>query len=233
VVVPTWAFFYFIGTALYVFYKVHHDPAANSLHADQIFPFFILTELPVGITGLIIAGLLAAAMSTLDSSINAISTVLTVDIAKPYLLKNRTDHYYLIFAKITGIITAVIMILGAIYFSRVPKESMNDINWIMSSLLSGGMIGIYVAGIFTTRIESKALVIALVAAFIVNLYLGLGMRDLVDNFGIHDYWIGPLVNAVFLTFAFAWSFISGSRPPRDSLRNLTVWTMDKGRGTRD
>ncbi|MEX0321485.1 MAG: sodium:solute symporter [Puniceicoccaceae bacterium] len=226
-VVPVWAFFYLIGTSLYVFYKVNHDPAIAELHADQIFPYFILTELPVGITGIIIAGLLAAAMSSLDSSINAVSTVLTVDIAKPYLLKGRTDKFYLNMARIIGIATAIIMILGAIYFSRVPKESMNDINWIMSSLLSGGMIGIYIAGIFTTRIDSKALMVALVAAFLVNLYLGLGMRDIVDNFGIHDYWIGPLVNAVFLTFAFAWSFITGVRPDKENLRNLTVWTMDK------
>lgn len=228
VVVPTWAFFYLIGTSLYVFYKVHHDPAIADLHADQIFPYFILTQLPVGVTGIIIAGLLAAAMSSLDSSINAVSTVLTVDIARPYLIKGKSDKFYLMTARLIGIVTAVIMILGAIYFSRVPKESMNDINWIMSSLLSGGMIGIYIAGIFTTRIDSKALVVALVAAFATNLYLGLGMRDIVNTFGIHDYWIGPLVNAVFLTIAFAWSFATGTRPGPDKLRNLTIWTMDKG-----
>lgn len=229
VVVPTWAFFYLIGTSLYVFYKFKNDPNVANLHADEIFPYFILTELPIGITGLIIAGLLAAAMSTLDSSINAISTVLTVDVMKPYIVKDRSDRFYLIFAKIVGIVTAAIMISGAIYFSRLDKESMNDINWIMSSLLSGGMIGIYVAGIFTTRIGSREVVIALVAAFITNLYLGLGMRDLVDNFGIHDYWIGPVVNFIFLIIAYIASFFTGVRPDRERLRNLTVWTLEKSK----
>ncbi len=226
VVVPTWAFFYLIGTALYVFYKVKMDPIVGTLQADEVFPYFIITQLPVGIAGLIIAGLLAAAMSTLDSSINAISTVLTIDVAKPYFLKGRTDRFYLIFAKIVGIITAVIMILGAIYFSRVEKESMNDINWIMSSLLSGGMIGIYIAGMLTTRIGTRAVLCALVAAFAANLYLGLGMRDVVHNFGIHDYWIGPIVNFIFLGIAYGYSVIFKQRPDRSELTNLTVWTMD-------
>lgn len=227
VVVPTWAFFYFIGTALFVFYRTFQDAGAAGLHADEIFPYFILTQLPVGITGLIIAGLLAAAMSTLDSSINAISTVLTVDVMKPYVAKGRSDRFYLIFAKLIGIVTAGIMITGAIYFSQIQRESMNDINWIISSLLSGGMIGIYVAGIFTTRIGGKGLIIALVAAFITNLYLGLGMRDIVPNFGIHDYWIGPLVNFIFLGIAYGLSFLPFGRADSRKLDNLTVWTMRK------
>ena len=112
VVVPTWAFFYLIGTSLYVFYKVNSDPVVASLSADEIFPYFIITQLPTGVAGLIIAGLLAAAMSTLDSSINAISTVLTIDVARPYLLRNKTDRFYLIFAKLVGVFTAIVMILA-------------------------------------------------------------------------------------------------------------------------
>ena len=226
-VVPTWAFFYLIGTSLYVFYKVHPDPVIATLQADEIFPYFIITQLPVGIAGLIVAGLLAAAMSTLDSSINAISTVLTIDVAKPYLIKGKSDRFYLRFAKIVGIITAAIMILGAIYFSSIEKESMNDINWIMSSLLSGGMIGIYIAGLLTTRIGTRALLVALIAAFIANLYLGLGMRDIVDSFGIHDYWIGPIVNFIFLGIAYTLSFFTKSTTDKSKLQNLTVWTMTK------
>lgn len=226
-VVPTWAFFYLIGTSLYVFYKVKVDPTVEGLEPDQVFPFFILTEMPVILTGVLIAGLLAAAMSTLDSTINAISTVLTIDVLRPYFVKNRSDKYYLRMAKLIGIVTAIIMIVGAIILSEMPKESMNDINWIVASFLSGGMIGIFMGGMLTTRIDSTSMLVALVVAFIVNLYLGFGMRGYVDNFGIHSYWIGPLVNAVFLILAYGVALIRGVKPDTAKLRNLTVWTMDK------
>jgi len=226
-VLPTWAFFYLIGTSLFVYYKVFFNADVAGLEADQVFPYFILTKMPVVLTGVLLAGLLAAAMSTLDSTINAISTVLTIDVFKPYIAKNKSDRFYLIFAKLIGVFTTVIMIVGAIRLSEMPKESINDINWIVASLLSGGMVGIYMAGIFTTRIDSKSMVIALVFAFLTNLYLGLGMRDYVDSFGIHDYWIGPLVNAIFLVIAYGVSVARGYQPDLEKLRNLTVWTLDR------
>ncbi len=228
VVVPTWAFFYFIGTSLYVFYSINVDPRVAELQSDQIFPFFILTQLPVGVAGVIIAGLLAAAMSTLDSTINSISTVLTTDVMKPYLIKGKSDAFYLRAAKVVSFVTAGIMILGAIYFNHIPKESMNDINWIAASVLSGVLIGLFMSGIFTTRINNKTIIIALVPAFLLNLYLGLGTRGIVPSGGIHAYWVGPLVNFFFLALAYGLSFFIKEDQGPEKLRGLTVWTRVKG-----
>jgi SSS family solute:Na+ symporter len=93
---PIWAFYMFVGTSLYVFFKVFPTVEAIEMlngvrKAEQIFPYFIMNYLPVGITGLVIAAAMAAAMSSLDSSINAISTVGIVDIYRRHLVKNRDD----------------------------------------------------------------------------------------------------------------------------------------------
>ena len=77
--IRTWTYFLFLGTCLYVFVKVVPDSGLQGLDPDQVFPRFILNEVPPGVAGFVLTGLLASAMSTLDSSINAVSATLTTD----------------------------------------------------------------------------------------------------------------------------------------------------------
>jgi len=232
-VLPTWAFFYLIGTALFVFYQQFPNEEVATMagaEADTIFPYFILTELPVVLTGIIIAGLLAAAMSSLDSSMNAISTVLTTDVLRGYLMRGRSDAFYLRCAKLTSLATGIIMIFGAIGFSQLPKESMTDINWIMTSLLAGGLVGLFFAGMFSKRIGYKSVIVALACAFVTNVFLGKSINaesgmTAIPN--LHSYWIGTVVNLLFLAVAWAFSFVF-REPIRDQqVDGLTVWTLDR------
>jgi SSS family solute:Na+ symporter len=78
--VPTWGYFMFLGTGLYVFYKVFPDPNAAAMltgerSAEQILPYFVTTQLPPGLTGVVVAAVLAAAMSSMSSAMNSISAV--------------------------------------------------------------------------------------------------------------------------------------------------------------
>ena len=148
IAVPTWAFFFFLGTCVFVFYTVNPNETVSGLEADAVFPYFILTEVPVGITGLVIAGVLAAAMSSLDSSINAISTIFTVDLMKPYLAKGRDDRFYLRWARLVAVVTSILMILGAILFSSIEKESMNDLSWIVGLRVRRMSPGAFHGGVF-------------------------------------------------------------------------------------
>src|SRR5690606_31660198 len=81
-VVPASILFFGAGTALYVFYKTHPQQLSPSLGTDAVFPWFIAHSLPTGVIGLVIAGVFAAAMSSLDSSINSMSTVITTDFSR-------------------------------------------------------------------------------------------------------------------------------------------------------
>ncbi|MFI4911648.1 MAG: sodium:solute symporter [Sedimentisphaeraceae bacterium JB056] len=221
--VPTWAFFFFIGTAMFAFYKVFPDAQIAQLEPDQVFPIFILTQLPQFFAGLVIAGVLAAGMSSLDSSINAVSTISIVDILQRFSVKKYTEKQYLIFAQSIALITSVIMIIGAIVFERLPKESMMDMGMIAGGIFSGSKIGLYIAGFFTKRISNKASIIALVITTIFNLYLGLNtINALPENWQmrVHAYWIMTLVNAAFFFIAYLLSFIFKNEK---QIEGLTVW----------
>ena len=198
------------------------------LEADAVFPYFILTQVPVGITGLVIAGVLAAAMSSLDSSINAISTIVTVDLMKPYLARGRDDAFYLRWARIIAVAASVLMILGAILFSSIEKESMNDLSWIVASVFGGCLLGLFMAGFFTTRIGNQAALTGLAIAIVLNVYLGLNAAKWLPEamrLPVHSYWTGILVNLAFLVIAGLIALLGGRN--EKNLSGLTVWTLEK------
>lgn len=225
VAVPTWAFFFFVGTCVFVWYRVNPDPNVPHLEADQVFPYFILTQIPAGLAGLTIAGVLAAAMSSLDSSINAIATVTTVDLLKPYLARGRDDQFYLRAAQWIATGTAAAMIGGAMLFTVVEKESMNDLSWIVASVFGGCLVGLFMVGFFTRRVDSFSAMIALAISILLNIYLGVSLAGWLPawlTLQLHSYWVGIVVNLAFVIVAYSVSLFRG--PPRQ-LEGLTVWSM--------
>ncbi|MEK6480325.1 sodium:solute symporter [Catalinimonas sp. 4WD22] len=229
VALPTWSLFFFIGTTLFVFYTVFPEITINRLEADQVFPYFILNELPAGVAGLIIAAVLAAGMSTLDSSINAIATVSVVDILKPYWLKGQSDTTYLRIARYIAIGVSIFMMGGAFFFSVIEKESINDISWIVSSVFGGCLVGLFMIGFFTTRVGYRAVLLALVISVTVNLYLGISLTGIlpeVVSVNIQAYWVGVIVNLLFIALAYIFSFFIKNKKEIDG---LTVWTTLKAK----
>lgn len=149
---PVSALFLFIGTALFAYYTVHSgklpvDYAAK--HADRIFPFFIVTELPVGVRGLLIAAILAAAMSTVDSSINSSATVCIVDFYKRYFRRDASDRQSLIGMRIVTVVLGIIGSGAALLMIRA--KSALDVWWNISAVFGGGMVGLFLLGIFVRR----------------------------------------------------------------------------------
>ncbi|MBX3439162.1 MAG: sodium:solute symporter [Planctomycetaceae bacterium] len=230
VAVPTWALFFFVGTCVFVYYQRFPNPAVDQLATDAVFPHFIFTTLPAGLAGLVIAGVLAAAMSSLDSSINAIATVTVVDIVRPYLAPGRSDRFYLLLARIIATLCAGVMIVGAIIVEYIPKESMNDLTWIIESVFNGCLMAVFMIGFFTTRVGNRAAILALVVAVGVNVYLAFNWLGWVPSgweVSLDNYWVGPLVNVLFAVLAIVFSFFVGRRDQQSpgKLQGLTVWTM--------
>lgn len=232
VAVPTWAMFFFIGTTLFVFYTLFPDMEVGKLDADQVFPYFILTYIPAGVAGIIIAAVLAAGMSTLDSSINAIATVVVVDILKPYWLPGKDDKIYLQVARMLAVGVAVLMIGGAVFFSNIEKESINDLSWIVASVFGGCLVGLFMVGFFTTRVGYKATLVALLIAVLMNLYLGLSLTGWLPEgitVNIQAYWVGVIVNLLFILLAYGFSFFFRNDK---NLQGLTIWTVSRRRNVR-
>ncbi len=116
--IPVGFIFYFIGTALFAFYKAH--PAADLPgKADPMYPHFIVSHLPPGIAGLVIAAIFAAAMSSIDSLMNSSSTVCIEDLWKRFAKTERSDRSYLVRARMLTILWGALAVVMGLLFMEV------------------------------------------------------------------------------------------------------------------
>ena len=155
------------------------------------------------------------------------ATVTTVDLLKPWLARGRDDRFYLRAARWIAIATAGLMIAGAILFTSIEKESMNDLSWIVASVFGGCLMGLFMVGFFTKRVDGFSAMVALGLAILLNVYLGIGLAGWLPDaltVPVHSYWVGMIVNFAFIAIALV---VSCFRNPDRDLTDLTVWTMQK------
>ena len=159
--IPIWAFFMFLGTSLYAFFQVFPSEAATEMltgnrNAEDILPFFIINYLPAGVSGLIIAAAIAAAMSSLDSSINSIATVSVHDIYRRHIALNKNDLHYLYVAWYIATLASIIMIIGACILEYSKMNTLQDTYNTIGSIVMGGVLGLYLLGFCTKRGREKS-----------------------------------------------------------------------------
>lgn len=195
---PLWALFMFIGTALFVYYEVNPGVLAEGTKPDAVFPIFIISELPVGITGLVIAGLIAAGFSSVTGELNSVSAVLTTDFYGRSK-KARTDKQKLYFGKITVIITGSIALTIASIYTIIGSEGALGLVFLLYSIVSGGVAGMFLLGLFSTRANKQGLYIGLLACVFFTAYAvltstqidGILLLDLGSwNFTHHKFMLG-------------------------------------------
>ncbi len=230
--IPIWAFFMFLGTALFVFFKVHPNETAtvilngvNGHKAEEIMPFFIMKFLPPGVAGLVIAAALAAAMSSLDSSINAISTVGVTDIYKRHLNKEKNDKHYLKVAWAFACVASLFMIIGAVVLANSKTKTLQDASTTINAVLGGGLLAIYLLGFLTRRGNAKAIWIGIVStiAFTIWAICSKGMYN--EDKILDAYYTGVIGNLVMFITAFIASFIFSNKDK--DLTNLTIFDRTK------
>ncbi|MDB5962276.1 MAG: sodium symporter family protein [Massilia sp.] len=161
--IPGGFIFYTIGTALFAFYKSHPERMNPLLTVDATFPLFIAAELPVGITGLIIAGILAAAMATLSGIMNSVATLASVDFYEK-LVKDPTPKKSVLFAEVATVVTGLIGIAAALLLSRFNSHSLFDVSIELAGLLGGGFAGAYTLGMFTRRANWQGVAIGIIGS---------------------------------------------------------------------
>lgn len=211
--IPVSLMFLFIGTALFAFYKSGSGILPVELNdlsqADKVFPFFIVSELPVGITGLLIASIFAAGMSTISTSFNSAATVFLTDYYKRYFNKSASEKNSMIILYISSLIISVLGI--GIGIAMINVKSALDAWWKLASIFSGGMLGIFLLGAFTRIRESLLALIATIVGLLTILYLSAGPlvfgKDIPGG-NLHSYLtivIGTII--IFITgFLLAWLF---------------------------
>ncbi len=163
------ALFYALGTALYTFYK--KNPGAFDIvmaSNDSIFPTFIVTELPPGISGLLIAAIFAATMSTLSSNFNSAATAFVTDFYRRFFTDDEKKAFHM--AHVTTAVVGTLAIVFAIVIASWQNIfSLFDTFQTMIGILTGGLAGLFFMGIFMSRINGIGAIAGLAASYIVNI----------------------------------------------------------------
>jgi len=202
-----WVLFMTVGVLLWVFYQMQPEllPEAVRTKPDQVLAYYIGHELPAGITGLIMAGIFAASMSTLSSDLNSLASVLAEDFYGK-LVKSGSDSWRLVFSRASVLAAGILSIFFAMLLTKV--ESIVDAFFTFSAIIGGGMVGMFFLGLFTRRCSKKGLYIGLGIGVTFIVWAALTNPEKMDalipawlpKFRIHIYWVGLLGNIiVFVT----------------------------------
>lgn len=148
--------FFAIGAGLYTFFKTHPAELDYTMaKTDIIFPFFMMSQLPQGVAGLLIAAIFAATMSTISSNINSVATAFSIDFYKRFR-PQTTDRRMLSVARATCLVSGVIGMGIALLMATWNIHSLLDFFQEILGLLSSGLGGLFLMGIFFPRIGGKA-----------------------------------------------------------------------------
>lgn len=154
-----------LGTILYVFYK--NNPAKiPSEEVGEILPFFIVQELPIGIAGLVIAGIFAASQSTLSGSLNSIATSYMSDVHSRFR-PEISDRSKLKLAKQITIVMGILGIVIAASIAALNIEFVFDLFQEVLGIVAGSLAGVFILGIFTKRGNAYGVIMGMITAVVV------------------------------------------------------------------
>jgi len=177
--IPVSLVFFFIGTALYSFYQARPELLPADLTGDQVFPHFIVSQIPAGLTGLLIAAIFSAGMSTISTSINSTATVILNDYYKRWRPEadNKSQMIVLYTASLvfgicgTGVALAMINVKSAL-----------DAWWSLASIFSGGMLGLFLLGFFSRRASSINAFVGVVVGVLAIFWMSFSTSIFTDGF---------------------------------------------------
>jgi SSS family solute:Na+ symporter len=153
--VPVSFVFFFIGTALFAYYESFPNLLPEGIVGDKVFPYFIVNQLPVGMTGLLIASIFAAGMSTVSTSINSSATVILSDHFSKYIHPNPSEKLSLWVLRISSLVMGLLSILVGLAFNGVSNTLEGW--WALSSIFSGGILGLFLLGLVSKAKNPQAI----------------------------------------------------------------------------
>ena len=159
--------FYMIGTGLYTFYKTH--PAELDItmgQSDAIFPFFMMSQMPAGVAGALIAAIFAATMSTISSNINSVATAFSIDFWKRFR-PATTDSQLVGIARWASVVSGMVGLLLALFMATWNIQSFLDFFNEALGLLTSGLGGLFFIAVFMKRVKGYAALAGFVAGEVV------------------------------------------------------------------
>ncbi len=165
--IPIWTMFMFIGTALFVFYQQQGLP--QGITASAVFPHFIMTQLPTGIVGFIVAALISAAICSLSADLNSLAAVGVEDYYKK-IKPGKSDQQYLVASKSFVVLSGVLAILIGAMYLYIGNEGVLGVVFTLYAIFSGGIVGIFLLGLFSARANRQGINIGITTCIIFTGY---------------------------------------------------------------
>ena len=213
--IPATLLFFFVGTVLYVYYK--HHPMELSLtitDGDAILPWYIYSQLPQGVAGLLVSGVFAAAMSTLSSSMNSAATAYIVDIHSK--MTKQKGHSNLRMAQMATCLLGLAGIVFALIMATWEIKSLwDEFNKILGIIL-GSMGGLFLLGMMTRKANAGGALCGIIGSMMVQLLV-------IQNQTVHLllYTATGFISCFLIGYAASFFFSSGKR----NIDNMTIYKL--------
>ena len=183
IVIGQFALFLIVGIGLYAYFQ-----GQQFATPDEIFPRFIVSQLPDGVRGLVIAGILAAAMSTVASSLNSLASSTTHDIYAPLSKRGEDQHHLMIMGKRFTLLWGVILIGGAILFQFAQQGTPVVVLALeIASFTYGGLLGGFLLGVFSKQARQRDAITGMSVAIAIMAVLWA-----VQQFGVVERFVAGL-----------------------------------------
>jgi SSS family solute:Na+ symporter len=215
--VPISALFLFIGTGLFAYYTARPQllPVGLDLSTkpDAVFPHFIHVGLPVGVTGIVIAAIFAAAQSTLASSINCSATLTLCDLYRRYFRPQATERESMTVLRAATLGFGVAGTFVALAMIRV--KSALDVWWELASIFSGGMLGLFLLGVISRHAKNAAAATGVIVGLLLIFWMSLSPRLSADwaawRSPFHNFMVTVIGTLAILLVGLTITFLFGSR----------------------
>jgi Na+/proline symporter len=166
------ALFLCVGVMLFVYYRLV-SPATHFAKTDDIFPTFIVSEMPHGISGLMIAAILAAAMSNLSAALNSLSSSAIIDFYMR-LKPQAEERDRVLVSRFATIVWGLVLFALAIVSRRGGRVV--EVGLSIASVAYGALLGTFLLGTLTRRANERGAMVGFAVGFACNLYLWLGTK---------------------------------------------------------
>lgn len=213
---PSTLVFFTIGTLLYLFFRVHpQEVNISHNNHDSIFPWYIVSQLPPGLAGLLIAGIFAAAMSSTEASMNSVATLLTTDFYKK-IRRDAPAKVVLRFARLATLTIGILVTLIAMWMASQGIPSLWDQFNTILGLFTGCIGGVFLLGIFTSKANSTGALLGMLGSCLVQLWV---YEYTAVNFLLYSF--TGLASCVLLGYLFSW--LTGG--PNKDVSALTIFRL--------
>ena len=229
---PVWTAFMLIGSLLWAFYKLGYGvlPVAIT-RADQVFPYYMVTQMPMGVGGLFLAALFGAAMSMLASDLNCLGLILTEDFYAHFFPRN-TDAQRLRFGKASIVLSGALAIAVALRLSSTHGSAL-ALYYTATAIVAGGLAGLFLLAFLSRRAGRAAAWTGIAANLLFTTYATLTANGgkILNlggcNYPWNEYTIGAVGNLLLLAAGLLGAALFPA--PASASSRHTLWDWLEGR----